>query len=98
MIVAKIDRDYQELGCVGLSWSKGEIDEQSELGALDFTNVPTQRFRCLDDDEIPYFGGWLLNDNWCEVQDAVLRWGMRDSGTTIIEVRDKKTGEWKREI
>ena len=96
LVVAKIDRDYQELGCVGINWTADEVNAYHEYEPIDFREVPTARFRALDDDEIPYLGGWLLNDDWCAVQDAILSWAMRDSGCTIIEV--KENNEWKREI
>lgn len=95
-VVAKIDRDYQELDCKGITWTDTEVNAYHEFEAIDFADVSQVRFRALDDDEIPYFGGWLLNDDWCAVQDAILSWAMRDSGCTIIEV--KENGEWKREI
>lgn len=55
------------------------------------------RFRLLDDDGIPYFGGWLLNDEWCAVQQTVLSWGTWYAGCTTIEVRDQDN-EWTQEI
>jgi hypothetical protein len=96
MLVAHVDRDYQELGCVGVEWTDREVSSYFGEDFLeDYPNDKT-RFRCKDDDGIVYFGGWLLNDDWCAVQQTVLSWGMYDSGCTTIEVH--VGDEWKQEI
>jgi len=95
-IVAEIDRDYiaekDEEKRTGTKWFNREID------ALEGLPEESTRFRMLDDDRIPYYGGWLLNDDECLVQSTLLEWGMYDAGCTIIEVKDKATGEWVQEI
>ena len=98
MRVAYVDRDYQELECVGAEWTDQEVLTYYGEDAPKIEDYPMEitRFRCLDDDDNVYLGGWLLNDDWCAVQQTVLSWATWDSGCTTIEV--KVDGEWKREI
>lgn len=97
--IARIERDYLHekddplsSNRVGQTFSMHllESDTSTLVGA------PKTRFRLLDDDRIPYYGGWLINDHACEVQTAILQWGAHDAGCTIIEVR--KDGKWQQEI
>lgn len=99
MLVAKIDRDYlfdpndpNEL----LYNRKGEHWQSDEFPGTDFTKSPIVRFRCKDDDGEIYYGGWLMNDDDCAVQWSILKWTMKDSGCTSIEI--KVNDEWIQEI
>lgn len=106
MIVAKVDRDYISES----DYSFSRVGETFELTPAGVTELFTEeqlmadrglenvklRFRLLDDDEEVYYGGWLYNDNDCEVQLKVLLWGMQYAGCTIIEVN--RDGNWKREV
>jgi hypothetical protein len=101
-VVARIDRDYiaegDDVKRIGSEWTVESIRD-STGGVLDLTDAHKVRFRLLDDDGEVYYGGWLLDDVDCFVQDAVLEWGKYDSGCTTIEVKDDKPGSnWRRDI
>ena len=89
MIYAKVDRDYiaedDDVSRVGIEWS-------SDL----FPVGDTVRFRVKDDDGEVYYGGWLINDPYGNVQYNVLKWAEHDAGATTIEV--KLNGKWVQEI
>lgn len=94
MLVAKITRDYllteSNASRVGLEWKDTQFPE--------VRNWPSDKvyFRLYDDDRILYYEGWLLNDEECEVQLALLNWGERDAGCTMIDV--KIDDKWIQEI
>jgi hypothetical protein len=52
------------------------------------TDLPKEKteFKLYDDDDELYYSGWLLNDDWCAVQQFVLKWAEADSGCTRITV------------
>lgn len=88
MIVAEIDRDYitKELEMPTRVGKK--FDMLDSFTATLLPHLPPKvRWRCKDDDGEIYYGGWLLNDNQCEVQIEVLRYCMHDAGCATIEVR-----------
>jgi hypothetical protein len=45
-----------------------------------------KRFKLYDDDGELYYSGYFYDDPACENQDALLSWGMYDSGCTLIKV------------
>ena len=101
MIVAMIDKDYinkspedTEFNRCGMKWT---LDE-SDINHAHIVNAPRVRFRCKDDDGEVYFGGWLLNDEGCELQYEILKWAGRDAGCTTIEVKDSSTNKWRQDI
>lgn len=58
-------------------------------------NIPKEKtkFKLYDDDDELYYEGWLLNDDWCIVQQFVLKWAEVDSGCTLITVyKDAEAG------
>ena len=105
MIVAMVDRDY-----LWQKWNKeggehGNTDRRGtvwtagvDLNVVDAIKSPKVRFRCLDDDGVVYYGGWLYDDDMSEVQFAVLDWAKYDAGCTTIEVKDSSTNEWRQDI
>jgi hypothetical protein len=102
MIVAKIDRDYLKEpnegipSRVGSHWTHRHLRYLDEVEFMELKALAKTRFRLKDDDGQVYYGGWLLNDDMCEVQSLVLRWGIFDAGCTTIEV--KFNNEWQQEI
>lgn len=106
-VVARIDRDYLSRGGylhgepmekrIGTEWTLGSIKD-STGGVIDLTDAEKVRFRLLDDDNEVYYGGWLLDDVDCFIQDAVLEWGKYDSGCTTIQVKQEPNGEWRTDI
>lgn len=100
-VVARIDRDYINndgivSSRVGFLWTAEEVNNIAfafDDEPIDFTKVDRVRFRLLDDDENPYYGGWLFNEASCMVQQMLLRWAEHDAGCTIIEVKLNKTIE-----
>lgn len=53
-------------------------------------------WRLYDDDGELYYEGWLYEDDEAIIEQAVLDWGMHDSGCTEIQV--KRNGKWVTEI
>lgn len=106
MQVAEVDRVYPAVSdceeeVIGhTEWTTREVENyfHGMLGDDSPTEYPKEktRFRMRDDDGIIYFGGWLLNDDECAVQQTVLSWGTWYAGCTTIEVR--ANGVWKQEI
>jgi len=100
--VAKVDRDYLADGAedtrVGSRWTTKEVLTYASepVDIQDVLKSPKTRFRLKDDDGEVYYGGWLLNDDFCAVQEIVLKWGTWDAGCTTIEV--KVNNEWKQEM
>lgn len=108
--VAKVDRDYlnekwnreggehNNTSNVGVQWTVAELHQHSDFDERTHT-LPSDktRFRLLDDDGEVYYGGWLLDDDGCNVQMIVLEWGTYDSGCTAIEIRSENN-EWVRDI
>lgn len=93
MLVAKIDKDYlSNESTDGFNRVGHEFNVLNDLSA----DTPKVRFRCLDDDGIVYYVGWLLNDPAGEVQLKVLRWCLSDAGCTKILVYVGE--EWVAEI
>lgn len=99
----EIDRDYiKDKGTTGRVGTTGETINVGfgpiAPNIVDLPGGPVVRFRMLDDDDNPYYGGWLHNDNECLNQQAALAYGMNDAGCTIIEIKEPNTKDWKREI
>lgn len=104
-IVAQVDKDWINTGehddipsrANNVNFEHQEIEQMYGQGVVEYDDGVTKvRFRLLDDDEQPYYGGWLLDDSEGYVQMTLLDWGRADAGCTIIEV--KKGGLWVREI
>ena len=90
-----IDRDYL--------WKKGDNSKKRtgvKSAGWDFAVIGLRdelvRFRCKDDDGAIYYGGWLIDDEYCNSQEMALAFCMVDAGCTTIEV--KRAGEWIQEI
>lgn len=106
MQVAVVDRvfpavsDCEEDVIGKTEWTEHEVDNcfAQVIGdeAPEIFPKEKTRFRLLDDDDIVYFSGWLLNDDWAGVQQTVLSWATWYAGCTTIEVR--VDGKWEREI
>ena len=102
-VVAHLDRDYiaegDDVKRVGNEWTVESIENSLHI-TLDMEDAQKVRFRLLDDDGEVYYGGWLLNDEDCIVQEGVLEWGKYDAGCTTIQVRDSSmpTDEWRTDI
>jgi hypothetical protein len=100
MIVALIDTDWLYEEGDSIPSRVGTAFEEKELLRL----CPGEkieygdkiRFKLYDDDKIPYYAGWLLDDAQCWIQEMVLNWGSYDSGCTSILVH--KSGRWIQEI
>lgn len=92
------DRDYlndasDELNRVGA----GETAAGVEFGGLKATNViDPVRFRILDDDGEPYYGG-SISRSWLDGEEerafAPLKFGAWDAGATELQYRDGE--QWK---
>lgn len=54
------------------------------------------KFRAYDDDNILYYSGLLVDDDYADGQQRVLDWTMHDAGCTYIKVF--KNGKWVIEI
>ena len=61
---------------------------------LTLADLPATKteFKLYDDDYELYYSGWLLNDDWCTVQQFVLRWAEADSGCTHILINHPSAG------
>jgi hypothetical protein len=97
-VVARIDRDY-----LNEQWNRegGEFNSDSRVGTEWKSNRISGervRFRCLDDDGIPYYGGWLYDDPHSEVQSTVLEWTKADAGCTTIQIRNNSKQKWRTDI
>lgn len=96
MLVAQVDRDYLAGDDIpsrkGTKFNITEIFSRT-IGILSDKHT---RFRVKDDDGIAYYGGWLINDIECEVQQHILAWATRDAGATTIEVKLEEG--WTQEI
>lgn len=77
---------------VALGVESGELPSRDAQG----NGLPHVRFRLLDDDGEVYYGGWLHDDDECENQLAVLRYGESDAGCTTVEV--KRGDKWVQEV
>lgn len=113
-VLAQVDKDYdpmEGMDRVGTQWTINSVldwwgydTSPVELWGHAFSldgillKEHTVRWRVKDSDDNIYYGGWLINDGECIVQQAILKWAERDVGATTIEVRDVDTNEWKAEI
>ena len=102
MQVAVVDRVFPAVSdcedeVIGhTEWTTREVENYFGDEAPEEYPRTKTRFRLKDDDGIVYFSGWLLNDDYCAVQQTVLSWAEWYAGCTTIEVREN--GEWKQEI
>jgi len=92
MSFAIITKAFTEHGVDDLSGKRIDL-----CGHIPGTPLLRKRFRLYDDDDYLYYQGYFYDDEFCDNQQSLLDWAMRDSGCTKIMVSVAK-GKFKQEI
>lgn len=78
-----------------ITWDNGDDKKGKVFGdPQTFVGDEARVWRLLDDDRVPYYYG-IADDDCLE---TIFEWAMPDAGTTILQVLNPVTLQWKDEM